>query len=439
MHAPAPTSLTSIASQLRDGSMELLDYLNRVGDQLDAREPEIQALLPEPDRRARLLGDAIVLQRRFPDPPTRPPLFGIPIGVKDIYNVEAFETRAGSRLPPALFTGPEAAPVTALRDAGALVLGKTVTTEFAASEPGPTANPHNLAHTPGGSSSGSAAAVAAGYTPLALGSQTIGSVVRPAAFCGVVGFKPSYGRVSLTGVVPYAPSVDHAGWFVPEAADLALVASILVPNWQPVRLERAALPVLGIPVGPYLDAASDEGRAALERHAATLASSGYTVRRVAAFDNFSGVYERHQLLTQAELARTHAGWFDAHATLYRPRTKALVEAGRQVDAAALAAARVGRLRLRDDLEAVMTAEGIDLWISPPARGAAPAGLGSTGDPVMNLPWTHAGLPTLSIPAGYNAAGLPLGLQCSARFGADEWLLHWITGIADALQPLTVLD
>lgn len=432
---PALLSLAATARSLRDGTLDLRDYLRRVCDLLDAREPDVRALLPEAGRRERLQAAAGALQHRYPDPANRPPLYGIPLGVKDIYNVEGFDTRAGSALSPSLFAGPEAGAVRALRGAGALVLGKTVTTEFAASEPGPTTNPHNAGHTPGGSSSGSAAAVAAGYTPLALGSQTIGSVIRPAAFCGVAGFKPSYGRVSLTGVVPYAPSVDHAGWFTPGAADLALVASLLMPDWQAVTPQPDVLPVLGIPEGPYLARAAEEGRAALERHADALSAGGYTVRRVAAFDDFDGVYERHQLLTKAELAATHAPWFDAHAALYRPRTAALIEAGRAVDASALGAARASRSRLRAALETAMDAHGIDLWISPPARGAAPAGIDSTGDPVMNLPWTHAGLPTLSLPAGVNAAGLPLGLQCSGRFGADEWLLQWAPGIADVVGQL----
>lgn len=438
MTTSALLSLAATARSLRDGTVGLRDYLVRVCDVVDEREPEVRALLPEAGRRERLLAAADALQRRYPDQATRPPLYGIPFGVKDIYNADGFDTRAGSALPPSLFAGPEAAAVRALREAGALVLGKTVTTEFAASEPGPTTNPHNAARTPGGSSSGSAAAVAAGYTPLALGSQTIGSVIRPAAFCGVAGFKPTYGRVSLAGVVPYAPSVDHAGWFTPEAADLALVASVLVPNWRAVEPGRLELPVLGIPEGSYLARASEEGRAALEDQATALTASGYTVRRVAPFDDFDGVYERHQQLTKAELAATHAPWFDTYEALYRPRTVALIQAGRGVDGSALETVRASRLSLRAELQGAMDAHGIDLWISPPARGAAPAGIDSTGDPVMNLPWTHAGLPTVSLPAGVDAEGMPLGLQCSGRFGADEWLLHWAPGIAAVAGQLGVI-
>ena len=169
------------------------------------------------------------------------------MGVKDIIRVDGFPTRAGSRLPPHLFAGPQAACVTALRRAGALVLGKTVTTEFAGFEPGPTANPHRPGHTPGGSSSGSAAAVAAGYCPLALGTQTIGSVIRPAAFCGIVGFKPSLGRIATAGLVDFSPAVDTVGIFTQDLAGMGSVAAVLCGEWR--RRTEADKPVLGVPLG----------------------------------------------------------------------------------------------------------------------------------------------------------------------------------------------
>lgn len=428
-----PAPLAETATALREGTLDLARYLNALCDRIDASEPQLQALLPEPDRRARLLADAAALQRHYPDPATRPPLYGIPIGVKDIFGVAGFPTRAGSRLPPDLFAGPEAASVAALRAAGALILGKTVTTEFAASEPGPTRNPYNLAHTPGGSSSGSAAAVAAGYTPLALGSQTIGSVIRPAAFCGVAGLKPSYGRVPLDGVLPYSPSVDHVGCFTQRVADLPLAASLLLPDWRPDTALVDSQPALGVPEGPYLAQASAEGLAAFESRLARLARAGYAIRRVPLFGDIDAINQRHRRLTAAELAATHAAWFDRYRALYRPRTVALIEEGRAVSADELAAARAGRLQLRETLAATMAAEGIDLWVSPPATGPAPAGIDSTGDPVMNLPWTHAGVPAVNVPAGRASTGLPLGLQVAARHGADERLLAWAVALAAALE------
>lgn len=188
-----PALLFEIAASLRSDQLDLLTYIEEICGRIDALDRQIQALPPEPNRRARLVGEVAALKASFPDPGNRLPLYGVPVGVKDIFRVDGFLTRAGSRLPPELFAGPQTACVSTLRAAGALILGKTVTTEFAYREPGPTRNPHNLDHTPGGSSSGSAVAVAAGFCPLALGTQTIGSVIRPAAYCGIVGFKPSYG------------------------------------------------------------------------------------------------------------------------------------------------------------------------------------------------------------------------------------------------------
>lgn len=425
-----PAPLAETAARLRTGDLDLRRFLEELCDRVDATEPFLHALLPEPDRRARLLRDAAVLQSRFPDPAARPPLYGIPVGVKDIFRVDGFLTRAGSNLPPELFAGPEAACVCALSAAGALILGKTVTTEFAYFEPGPTRNPHNLDHTPGGSSSGSAAAVAAGFCPLALGTQTIGSTIRPAAFCGIVGFKPSYGRIPTEGLIFCAPSLDHIGLFTQDLPGMALAASILCGHWQPAP--DVAAPVLGAPDGPYLDQAAPVARAAFEDQLASLQRAGIQVRRVPTFEDIAAITRRHLRLMFGEMAETHAPWFARYAELYRPRTTAAIREGQSISAEQKAAARAGQLALRAGLERLMDAAGVDLWVSPAAPGPAPHGLDATGNPAMNLPWTQAGLPTLTLPAG-RADGLPLGLQCSARFMADERLLQWAMRIAAALH------
>jgi Asp-tRNA(Asn)/Glu-tRNA(Gln) amidotransferase A subunit family amidase len=403
--------------------------LDAVCGGIDAREPELQALVPEPGRRERLRREAAALLARFPRPESRPPLFGVLVGVKDIVSVDGFATRAGSRLPPELFVGPEASCVTALRRAGALVLSKTVTTEFAYFEPGPTRNPHNPAHTPGGSSSGSAAAVAAGYCPLALGTQTIGSVIRPASYCGVVGFKPTFGRIPTDGVVPWSPSADHVGLFAPDVASVARAAAVLCAGWRAVAV--AGRPALGVPEGPYLRQAEPEALAVFEEQMRRLAAAGWQVRRVPALRDITPITERHRRMTIAEAASVHAAWFEAYGALYRPRTAAAIREGRDVPPEELAAARAGRLTLRAGLEGLMEAAGIDLWATPAATGPAPRGLDSTGNPAMSVPWTHAGMPALSLPAG-TLGGLPLGLQLTARAGQDEALLAWAAAVADAI-------
>ena len=193
--------LNETAQMLRSGAMDLHDYIDSMCDRITAVDAQVWAFVTEPDRRGRLHRQADALLARYPLPAERPALFGVLAGVKDIFHVEEFITAAGSDVPPEEFAGEESEAVRALRAAGALIAGKTVTTEFAYFEPGPTRNPHNLAHTPGGSSSGSAAAVAAGLCALALGTQTIGSVIRPASFCGVVGFKPTLHRIPSRGIV----------------------------------------------------------------------------------------------------------------------------------------------------------------------------------------------------------------------------------------------
>ena len=395
------------------------------------REPEVWAFLPEEGRFERLRRERDELARGWPDPAGRPPLFGVPVGVKDIFHVDGFETRAGSRLPPEVLQGPEAASVTALREAGALILGKTVSTEFAFFAPGPTRNPWNPEHTPGGSSSGSAAAVGAGLCPLALGSQTIGSILRPAAFCGVVGFKASYERVSREGVIPLAPSFDHMGIFTPDVAGAERAAAVLCRDWQ--AASPAGRPRLGIPEGPYLERASEEGLAHFRETCRRLAAAGYEIAPVPTLADFAEVLERHRRLVAAEAARVHRDWFPRFRDLYDRRTVELIERGQAVSDEQLARELDCRAELRAELSELMDRHGLDLWLSPPAQGAAPLGLDSTGDPVMNVPWTQAGMPAVSLPAGRNAAGLPMGLQVAARFGRDEELLAAARGLEEALR------
>jgi Asp-tRNA(Asn)/Glu-tRNA(Gln) amidotransferase A subunit family amidase len=427
----APALLASVSAALRSGELDLFDYIESVCDKLDAVNPQIQAFLPEPNRRTRLRKDAEDLAQQYSLPEDRPALYGVVIGVKDIFRVDGFTTRAGSELPPALFDGTEAFCVQALRKAGALVLGKTVTTEFAYFEPGPTRNPHNLDYTPGGSSSGSAAAVAAGMCSLALGTQTIGSVIRPAAFCGVVGFKPSYGRIDPSGVIFIAPSLDHVGLFTQDVEGMILAASVLCKDWRTSDTER--LPVLGIPDGLYLRQASPEALQAFEAQIARLEDAGYTIRRIPMLEDIAEITQQHRALMAGEMAQIHRDWFAQYESLYRPRTREFIQTGQQVTADILSANRDAQMRLRSELEMRMKAEGIDLWISPAAKGTATEGIQSTGDPVMSFLWTFAGLPTVSVPAGYDADGLPFGLQCIAGYMQDEQLLAWDEPIASVLR------
>lgn len=418
----ADAGLLQLSKMLRSDEVTLTEYYEWLELRVQEREAAVRAFLSEDDRRARLQQEIKNLLERFPDNEKRPPLFGIPFGVKDIFHANGFETRGGSKLPPDVLTGEEAESVSRLRAAGALIYAKTVTTEFAYFAPGPARNPHNPAHTPGGSSSGSAAAVGAEMLPLALGTQTIGSIIRPAAFCGVLGYKPSYERISREGVIALSASLDHIGFFTGNSEDAEVVASILVEDWKP--LTPPAMPRLGIPEGPYLENASEEGLEHFEEIKARLSKAGFDLVPVFVMANFEEIRERHNRIVAAEAAWTHRDWFRQYEDRYHPKTGELIRSGMKTSTRDLKAALLGREELRSELEIAAEEAGIDLWISPSAPGAAPIGLESTGDPVMNLPWSHSGLPSVSLPSGYNREGLPLGLQIVGAWHGDEALLSW---------------
>ena len=418
-----PHFLASTADALRSGRMDLMTYVDIMCSRLEEVDPLVEAMLAEPQRRDRISLAATALQEKYSEPANRPPLYGLLVAVKDIFHVDGYVTRAGTAVPPELFAGSEAEIVRLLRDAGALVLGKSVTTEFAYFEPGPTRNPHNPEHTPGGSSSGSAAAVAAGYCALALGTQTIGSVNRPAAFCGIVGFKPTLDRLPTKGLVYFSRTIDHVGLFTQDVAGMALAASVLCRDWRQ-DFVRGVMPTLGIPIGPYLEQTEPPAMAAFEFQVQRLAESGCIIKRIPLLDDIAELNQLHRQMVFAEFAREHADMYAEHADLYRPRTAEIIEIGQTVDEEELAAARANGPRLRGEIDALMADEGIDLWVCPAACGDAPAGIHATGDPNMSLPWTHTGMPVVNLPAGYSKNRLPLSLQFIAPFGADETLLSW---------------
>jgi Asp-tRNA(Asn)/Glu-tRNA(Gln) amidotransferase A subunit family amidase len=422
-----PAPLAPLAIALKTGALDLKEYLNDLLIRIEKTDQKIEAFIPEKDRHIRLLAEADLLLATYPEPAKRPPLFGIPVGVKDIYHVEGFPTCAGSKLDPGLLAGPEAESVLLLRQAGALVLGKTVTTEFAYFDPGPTRNPHNLDHTPGGSSSGSAAAVAAGLCPLALGTQTIGSINRPAAFCGVIGFKPSYGRIPAAGLLYFSRSADHVGCFTQDLPGMIVAASVLCYNWQEISVNYR--PVLGVPKGKYLEQTEPEALKLFYQQLDQLQDSGYEIKEVSVLDDIASIAAWHRKLIAVEMAMEHRDLFSSCAEQYRPKTAEIIREGLEITAEEVIEARRLQKVLREKLETKMREAKIDLWVTPAAPGPAPEGIAATGNPAMNLPWTNSGLPTVSVPSGKAGNGLPLSLQMVAPYMGDELLLNWAGGVA----------
>jgi len=413
--------LSETINLLKDNKISVRDYIDELVKNIESKDDKILALLDETNRRERLFRELSDLEKRFPEQENRPILFGIPVGIKDIIRVEGFETRAGSQLPSEIFSGSESTVVKRLKNAGALILGKTVTTEFAYFEPGPTRNPHNLQHTPGGSSSGSAAAVACGYTPLALGTQTIGSITRPAAYCGVIGFKPSFGRIPTDGIVPFSVSADHVGFFTQDLEGIDIAASVLCDNWKlnfPISNKK---PVIGIMTGNYLELADKEILVHFEEKIKHLEQSGYKIVMINGFGNIEEIIDRHKKMCAADFAMVHEEWFENYKNLYRPGTKNLISDGKKVTIGELSEARNGRRKFREKIEKLRSENGIDVWMCPSATSTAPEGT-ATGSPLMNLPWTYSGLPTISVPSGLSEKKLPIGLQFAGTFWGDEELI-----------------
>lgn len=423
------------AERLRRGLQDLHEYVDELCDRMQQVEPDVLALVAEPGRRTRLHAEADMVLRRWPGSAARPPLFGVPVAVKDVVRVDGLPTRAGSRVPADVLAGPQAAMVHRLRDAGVLVAAKSVTAEFANFAPNETRNPWDLGRTPGGSSSGSAAAVATGTAVLGTGTQTVGSVVRPAAFCGVVGWKSTHGRVDIDGVIAHSPSLDAVGMFASDVAGVTAAAGVLCSGWAPgpVGTGVEALTVT-VPVGDYLDQAGDQARAVFDRQLGQLEAAGHNVREVG-FESLLGPFpdllEHNLTVNRYELARTHRRWFDQYRDCYREQTATAIEHGRRIGEPAYADARRHLDILRAALPGRLKALGPGLLVTPATLGPAPEGIESTGDPAMALPWTYAGLPAVSLPGAVSDDGLPLGLQLVGPAGADEVLLR----AAAILEPV----
>jgi Asp-tRNA(Asn)/Glu-tRNA(Gln) amidotransferase A subunit family amidase len=421
-----PLGLFDASRAIQSGKLTAADYLSQCAAIADALEPSLHAFVSRMPLKA-LLAELPAKDGAFK---------GIPIGVKDLVATKDLPTTNGSAIYVDQMLSHDAPIVTRIRQLGGAVFGKTVTTEFAWRGPGPTVNPCNPLHTPGGSSSGSAAAVAAGILPLALGTQTVGSVIRPAAYCGIVGFKASFGAVPRQDVFPFSSSLDHVGFLTRSVDDAAFAFNLLrntttdehdsivlpaVAMNQDSGLTPSTSPRLAMLKTPFDDRLTDEQKQVMAQTIEKLRAAGAVVEEFSLPEAYWTGIDALFCLLESEGGAVH----EEHVKLFPERVtqhiKDLVTHGKLRGAMEYLYARNLQKKLRAEFTQVL--KSYDAILTVPATGAAPEGLGSTGDPVFCALWSFLGVPALTLPVSTNKQGLPLGVQLVAPYRQDTTLLR----------------
>ena len=431
-------SLTEAVEDIREGRVTATELVGNCLKRVDELEATVQAwAFLDPNHAMQQAARADQLRK---EGRAMGPLHGVPIGIKDIFDTGDMPTELGSPLWAGRMPRRDATVVARLREAGAVIMGKTVTTEYAGLQPGKTTNPHDAQRTPGGSSSGSAAAVAALMVPGAIGSQTNGSVIRPAAFCGVVGFKPTHGLISRGGALLLSRTLDHVGVFARTVEDVALLAETLIgvdeddPDTRPsARPPLAAVagaepplpPRFAFVRSPVWERAEPETREAFTE---LVAAMGEAVAEVELGASFTRAVEMHRTIMEVEMAHNLQRDYDKGGDRMSPVLRELLERGRGRKGTDYLGAVAGIPTLNDLLDPVF--DEYDAIVTPAAPGEAPRGLQSTGQPIFCTLWTYLGTPALTLPLLRSSAGLPLGVQLVGRRGGDARLLRtarWLVG------------
>lgn len=410
-------TIEGVGETLRNRQQTCVAVVEKCLRQIDVWEPQLRAWVSVDRhgalRRAREL-DADLQAGR-----DRGPLHGIPLGIKDLIDVAGWPTAAGSARLAREVAATDALLVTRLRNAGAIILGKTVTTQFACFDPPATHNPWNAERTPGGSSSGSAAAVATGMCLGAVGSQTGGSITRPASYCGVAGCKPTFGRIPVDGVFPVSRSLDHPGPIARSVTDLALLVEVLAA--MPGLVSAPAGPArLGRLHGLFDEKSDPVMRPIYEAHCRRLVDAGAHINEVTLPESFHGVLSAHRKIMLYELREVHYARFATCSDDYLPGIRALLAEAAQISTAEYTQAREHQDRVR--LEIGHCFRDCDALICPATPGPAPD-RSTTGDPSFNAPWSYTGLPTVSFPIGLDPDGLPLAIQLVGRADGEASLFQ----------------
>lgn len=417
-------SIVEAAREIRAGRLAPSELLERCLERIGRYEDRVRAWVVVDEGRAR--ETTLELDREAARGGYRGPLHGIPVGVKDIVDVEGLPTRAGSELTGAAAKASDAPLVGALRRAGAVILGKTVTCEFACFDPSVSRNPWgpNLQHTAGGSSSGSAVAVAAGMCLGAIGTQTGGSLVRPASYCGVAALKPTFGRVSTEGVVPVSAELDHPGPMARTVGDLDCMFRCLVGEGDARPGGGGGRPGLGLVEEFFWEEADDSIRVATEAAVDKLREGDAAIRRVELPGSFGAVHEMHRRIMVVGTARVHGGQFGERRQGYGPAIGAMIEEGLATSAAEYEASLAHQERFRREAAALLDGdEPVDALVMAATDTTAPASLETTGDSKFQAPWSYAGLPVVSFPCELAKDGMPAAIQLVGRAGEEGALLR----------------
>lgn len=412
-------SATEAAAAIASKRLKSADLVAACLERIKARENEIGAwAFIDP---VRAIDEARARDAEAP----RGPLHGVPVGIKDIIDTADMPTTYGSAIYPQHRPGVDAACVALIRRAGGIPLGKTVTTEFAYFAPGKTKNPHNPKHTPGGSSSGSAAAVADHMVPVALGTQTAASIIRPAAFCGVVGYKPTIGIYPLAGIKAFSSAFDTLGTLSRSVADTMLMWRVLTAT-SDAAATRSSPPRIGLCRTPQWDQAEPAAVDAFETAAKRLRAAGAMVADVTLPAQFATLIDVHKRLMAAEAARAYATEYATNRDKLSPQLRELIDAGLGQPAATYLEDRRAQEAAKREFAVLM--KDHDALLAPSARGEAPEGLGATGDPVFSRMWTLLQSPNLALPVQRGPKGLPTGIQLIGAYAADPAFLataQWV--------------
>ena len=401
---PYQLSLAEASSKIREGSLSPLDLAESLLDRIDEVEPTLEAWVTV--NRDLVVKDAEEMTRKLVDG-VRSGIHGISVGVKDIYYTKGMKTTMGSPIYSDFVPTVDADVVKVMKGAGGIVLGKTETTEFALHDPAPTRNPWNTGHTPGGSSSGSAAAVASGMCQVAFGSQTGGSVIRPASYCGIVGVKPTYDLLSRGNVFPLSWSLDHVGYMTRTTQDAHIMLEALTGaenEWLP----REKAPRVGLLAGYFKENATGEVGQGFEKSVAKIWGGGAKIETVVLPESFSLIPEVHRVIMTVETAAAHEDIFKKRGDEYRSYMRGFIASGLMVPATAYLRAQRLRGQIIQDMRNLIGR--FDCVICPSTTDSAPEGLEWTGSPAFNSPWSLTGFPSITVPSGLTEDGLPLGLQ-----------------------------